>query len=195
MKLALTGGIACGKSLFATFLRDEGFETLDADDVTHRLEAPGGEAVAPLVASFGREILAADGSVDRRALGARVFSDEAARARLNAILHPLVRRELSIWRDAPGSRPKMAVIPLLFECGWESDWDEIVCLACCEQTQIDRMMQMRGLGEKEARARLAAQMPVSEKVARSSFVVYNDSDVAALRAEASRLAARLRALA
>ncbi|MBQ6340846.1 MAG: dephospho-CoA kinase [Kiritimatiellae bacterium] len=91
MKIALTGGIACGKSLFAKFLRELGIHVIDADDVVHELEAPGGAAVPAIVSRFGSDVLAADGGIDRPALAARVFSDATARADLESIVFPLVR--------------------------------------------------------------------------------------------------------
>jgi len=94
MKIALTGGIACGKSLFAKFLRELGIHVLDADDVVHDLEAPGGAAVQGIVARFGTDVLAPDGGIDRPALAARIFSDSSARADLESIVFPLVRERM-----------------------------------------------------------------------------------------------------
>ena len=101
MKIALTGGIACGKSLFAKFLRELGIHVLDADDVVHELEAPGGAAVPAIVARFGAGVLAGDGGIDRSALAARVFSDPAARADLESIVFPLVRVALGQRASCP----------------------------------------------------------------------------------------------
>ena len=101
MKIALTGGIACGKSLFAKFLRELGIHVLDADDVVHELEAPGGAAVPAIVSRFGADVLAADGGIDRPALAARVFSDATARADLESIVFPLVRVALGQRASCP----------------------------------------------------------------------------------------------
>ena len=185
-RIALTGGIACGKSALAGFLSECGCDVLDTDSLVHALEAPGGAAVTPIVTAFGADVQAEDGGVDRRCLGDLIFADETARLRLNGIVHPLVRTELARWLATPGSHPKVAVIPLLFEVGWQEHWDVVVCVACAEAEQV-RRLRARGLQEEAARARLAAQLPLAEKVRRASRVVWNDGDLVALRREAVRL--------
>lgn len=195
-RIALTGGIACGKSLFCEGLKEEGIAVLDADDVTHRLEACGGAAVEPLVRIFGNGILTEDGSIDRKRLGKMVFASKEARAAVNAVLHPLVKAEIARWvsEEIPGeNRIRVAVIPLLFECGWEDDWDTILCLTSSEENQVKRLMQTRGHSETEARQRIASQMPVAEKAARSQLVICNDADKASLREAAKRTAEELSA--
>jgi len=186
-RAAITGGIACGKSLFSRYLGRLGVDILDADDVVHGLETPGGEAVPALVSIFGSRILGADGGVDRNVLGGLVFEDAAARARVNGVLHPLVRERFRNWISACGQRPKAAVIPLLFEVGWADEWEVIICLVSCEATQIERLMRVRGLSEEQARRRIAAQMPVAEKAARSHLVVHNEADAEALAREADKV--------
>ena len=185
-RIALTGGIACGKSALAGFLSRYGCDVLDADAQVHALEAAGGAAVESIVAAFGPDVLAADGGIDRTALGKRVFANEAARLRLNGIVHPLVRAELDRWLDLPGQQPKIAMIPLLFETGWVQGWDAIVCVACAEAEQI-RRLQTRGLSVAAACARLASQLPLNEKVRRASHVVWNDGDLPALQHAAKQL--------
>ena len=210
MKIALTGGIACGKSLFAKFLRELGIHVVDADDVVHELEAPGGAAVSAIAARFGKGVLAADGGIDRPALAARVFADAAARADLEAIVFPLVRVRLreatsvSLPRDVASARGSgilaasqptsltIHVIPLLFESHWETDYDILLCIASPVNQQIDRMMASRGYSRAHAEARLAAQWPVSEKAARCHYTVMNDSTPEHLRDEANRLVAWLK---
>lgn len=187
MRVAITGGIACGKSLFSQTLRRLGAELLDADDVVHCLEAPGGEAVPALVRLFGASVLGQDGGIDRAVLGERVFSDPAALRRLNAAVHPLVRQILQAWSAEPADRIRIAVIPLLFEAGWIDDWDVIICLASSEALQRERLMRSRGLTDEQARRRIAAQMPVAEKAARSHLVVHNDADAEALAREAEQV--------
>ena len=190
-RIAITGGIASGKSLFASALARLGMEILDADDVTHRLEAPGGKSVPELVRGFGREILSEDGGIDRGKLGKRVFASVAERERLNLILHPLVRAEIETWMAKPGRSVKAVVIPLLYECGWAEDWEVVICLVSSEETQIRRMVCTRGYSEEEARRRIASQMPAAEKAARAQMVVQNDGDEAALLREADRVFAEL----
>ena len=187
LRVAITGGIACGKSLFSHYLSRWGIELLDADDVVHRFEAPGGEAVPALAALFGDSVLDRDGGIDRVVLGERIFRDAAARAQVNALLHPLVRETLRAWVAGQTEALRVAVIPLLFEAGWEEDWDVIICLASSENKQRERLMRFRGLTEEQARRRIAAQMPVSEKAARAHRVVHNDADAEALAREAEKV--------
>lgn len=194
MKIALTGGIACGKSLFAKFLRELGIQVIDADDIVHELEAPGGAAVESIAERFGRGVLAFDGGIDRAELARRVFSEPAARADLEAILFPLVRASLARQDRACRGHGQIAihVIPLLFESHWESDYDIILCIASTVDLQIDRMVHSRGYSRPHAEARLAAQLPVAEKIARSNYTVMNDSTPEHLRDEAERLVAWLK---
>ena len=200
MRIALTGGIACGKSTLAKFLRELGIRLLDADDVVHELEAPGGAAVPAIVARFGAGILAADGSVDRPKLAGIVFADAAARRDLEAILLPLVRSRLRAFTSEAARRGRppstaplyIAIIPLLFESHWEGDYDIILAITSPLECQIHRMMRTRGYSRVQAEARLAAQMPVAEKAARADFVVVNDSTHEHLKDEARRLVAWLK---
>jgi len=173
MRICLTGGIACGKSLLADALRAHGFPILDADDVVHSLEAPGGPAADAVFSRFG--------TLSRPALARIVFSDPVARRDLEAILFPLVREEMKRFDG-------LSVIPLLYENGWEKDFDKVVCIAADRETQIRRMAEFRGLSRVEAEARLNAQMPVSEKAARADYTVVNDSTPEALLEQASTLA-------
>ena len=200
MRIALTGGIACGKSTLAKFLRELGIRLLDADDVVHELEAPGGAAVPAIVARFGAGILAADGSVDRPKLAGIVFADAAARRDLEAILFPRVGCRLRAFTSEAARRGRppstaplyIAIIPLLFESHWEGDYDIILAITSPLECQIHRMMRTRGYSRVQAEARLAAQMPVAEKAARADFVVVNDSTHEHLKDEARRLVAWLK---
>lgn len=187
LRVAITGGIACGKSMFSRFLREKGVDILDADDVVHRLEAPGGAAVGAIRAAFGEKVVRPDGGIDRSALGDAVFGDPAALKRLNRAVHPLVREAVREWLCSRGGRPSAVVIPLLFEAGWEGDWDVIICLVSSEAVQEERLMRTRGLSVEQARKRIGAQMPVAEKAARSHLVVNNDADAEALAREASKI--------
>ena len=192
MKIALTGGIACGKSLFAKFLRELGIHVLDADDVVHELEAPDGAAVPAIVARFGRDVLASDGGIDRAALAGRVFSDASARADLESILFPLVRSRMAGGSGVSPLQITIHIIPLLFESHWETDYDILLCIASPVDLQIARMMTSRGYSRAHAEARLAAQWPVVEKAARCHYTVMNDSTPEHLRDEAQRLVAWLK---
>ena len=188
LTVAITGGIACGKSLFSTYLQQMGVEILDADDAVHALQASGGEAVEPIRARFGSQVIAADGSVDRAKLGRIVFADATARKALNEIVHPMVRETIQRWMKHPGGCAiKAAVIPLLFEVGWEEDWNLIICVQSDTQTQIDRLMRFRGLSAEQARQRLDSQMPIAEKAARAHLTVNNNAGEGMLASEAERM--------
>lgn len=187
LSVAITGGIACGKSLLSAYLQQLGVETLDADDVVHALQASGGEAVEPIRARFGDQVIAPDGSVDRALLAQNVFSNEVERKALNDIVHPMVREKIQRWRTHPGGCTiKAAVIPLLFEVGWEKDWDLVICVSSDTQTQIDRLMRFRGLSAEQARQRLDSQMPIAEKAARADLTINNNAGEEMLASEAKR---------
>lgn len=177
----MTGGIACGKSTVAEFWRQWGAATLDADDVAHALIAPGGECAAAVVDAFGPAVRAADGGVDRERLGRIAFADEAARRRLEALLHPAVIRRMRAWADGirRDGQLGVAVIPLLFEVGLDKAWDAVVCVAAREETMLARLAA-RGLAPLEAQARIASQWPVREKAARADRVIENDGTLAEL---------------
>lgn len=186
---ALTGGIACGKSMAERCFKTCGCRVLDADQVVLALESSGGAAVEPIAARFGRGVVASDGSIDRPALARVVFSDASARAELEGIIHPLVRREVKRWLgEAVSGDINIFSAALLFECGWEKDWQGVVCVAASEETQVRRMMGVRGMSEADARARLAAQLSVAEKARRADWVIRNDSDdLSALQAQVTDL--------
>ena len=179
--VALTGGIACGKSAVAGFWSRWGVETMDADHVAHELIAAGGDCAEAVVRAFGSRVRAVDGGVDRRALGEIVFADPAARARLEALVHPGVVRRMRAWAEEirRTGRRGAAVVPLLFEAGLEKDWDAVVCVASGERTVLERLAG-RGLSPEEAKARIASQWPVREKSARADRVIENDGSLAEL---------------
>lgn len=164
MKVALTGGIACGKSLLSNFLRELGVETIDADDVVHELIPDPAE---------------------RRRIAAEVFADPEKRHALEAKIHPVVKERIDQWFEGAGV--KIAIIPLLFEAHWEKNFDIICCVVSSREKQIERMMTTRGMTLTEAESRLAAQMPVEEKARRSQYVIRNDGTAEELRAEAQKL--------
>ena len=197
-RIALTGGIACGKSLVAKFLRELGVLVLDADDVVHELEASGGMAVQPIVSRFGPSVLAPDGGIDRPRLAEMVFvcgACSSARRDLEAIIHPLVRQSLLDFADGHTQHStrelRVSIIPLLYESHFESDYDIILCVTSSEDRQIERMVRTRGYTQAQAEARLAAQMPVCEKAARADRIIQNDSTPEELKAEVQRCVAWL----
>jgi dephospho-CoA kinase len=177
LKIALTGGIATGKSYVLDRFRGLGVPTLDADVLVHGIEAPGTEATAAIAARFGADVLATDGSVDRAKLGSIVFRDPDARRDLEAIVHPAVHRAIAAGVRAfelTGSSPFAVVdVPLLYETGGEDRFDRVIVVVCPPELQIVRLAA-RGLSEEASRQRLAAQWPTDKKAARADFVVRTD---------------------
>ena len=178
MRIALTGGIACGKSLVAKFLNELGVETIDADDIVHELIPDPAE---------------------RRRIAAEVFENEAKRKELEAKIHPQVKARIEEWledfRLKTGDEGvsclkskvlRVAIIPLLFETHWDADYDIICCVRSERDLQISRMMTTRGYTREEAEARLAAQMPVEEKAAKSHYVINNNGSAEELKSEVKK---------
>lgn len=181
--VVLTGGIACGKSTFAKFLAEAGCEILDADDIVHQLQAPGGTALPLIRKAFGDSVFRPDNTLDRAALAAIVFPNPTARRQLEAIMHPLVRDAFNAWHATPADTLRVAVIPLLFEVGWHMDWPHITCLASSSELQLQRLRE-RGHSDAEARARIQAQLPLSQKINRAHCVVWNNGTLDELHAQA-----------
>jgi dephospho-CoA kinase len=177
LKVALTGGIATGKSHVLDAFRRRGVPVLDADTLAHGVMAPGTEATAGIAARFGPTVMAADGSIDRRALGAIVFADANARRDLEAMVHPAVYRAITAGVRAfellGGAAFAVVDVPLLFETGHASDFDRVIVTICAPDLQRQRLAA-RGLSEAEARQRIAAQLPGDEKAARADFVIRTD---------------------
>ncbi len=182
LAIAVTGGIACGKSEVGRILATEGANVCDADEVAHRQMAPGQAVFDRVVARFGPEILDEGGRVDRNRLARLVFEREDERMALNAITHPPVLEEIAEWSALTKARGKVAVamVPLLFEAGAEKNFDVVLCVAADEQVVL-RRLKARGLNENEARKRLAAQWPLAEKIRRADYVIYNDGGLTALQ--------------
>ena len=188
-RIALTGGIACGKSLVARYLNELGVETIDADDIVHELLPDPAE---------------------RRRIAAEVFADPGKRRALEARIHPLVKKRIDDFLngelkmengkcriESEVAPPKfsilhsqfsirVAVVPLLFEVQWDGEYDIICCVRSRRDTQVARMTETRGYTREEAEARLAAQLPVEEKAARSHYVIDNDGTPAELRENVAR---------
>ena len=177
LKVALTGGIATGKSHVLEQFRRHGVPCLDADTLAHGVESAGTEATAAIAARFGPDIVTAEGAVDRAKLGPLVFKDAAARRDLEAIVHPAVYRAIAAGLRAfalVGDSPFAVVdVPLLYETGAEKDFDRVIVVACEPATQIARLV-LRGMSDEAARQRLAAQWPTDEKQARADFVITTD---------------------
>jgi len=176
LRAALTGGIATGKSYCLQRFASLGAATIDADVLAREAVAPGSAGLRAVAERFGAGVIAAEGHLDRPALGRLVFADSKARAALEAIIHPEVYRRIREWyANLPASAAvAIADIPLVFETGHNHDFDDVIVCACSPEEQVRRVMARDGLPEPEARARLAAQWPIAEKVARASRVIWTD---------------------
>jgi dephospho-CoA kinase len=177
LKVSLTGGIATGKSYVLGQLRRRGVPCLDADELAHGVTSAGTAATAAIAVRFGASVLAADGSVDRAQLASIVFADASARRELEAIVHPAVYRAIAAGLRAfelTGNDPAAVVdVPLLFETGHVGDFDRVIVTICSPEAQLARLTA-RGLSEAEARQRLDAQWPASEKAKRADYVIRTD---------------------
>ena len=191
--IGLTGGIGMGKSTVADFLVHRGARLVDTDVLARELVRPGSPALAAIRAAFGDEILTSEGGLDRGRLAARVFAAPEERRRLEAILHPRIRErwqaQVAAWRAA-GERWAVVAIPLLFETGAEGSFDAVVCVACQEATQRERLRQ-RGWSEAEQARRQAAQWPVRRKLAAADYVIWTEGTLAATEAQCDMLGDRL----
>ncbi len=180
LRAALTGGIATGKSFALARFAALGVPVVDADRLARAAVAPGSGALEAITRRFGAGILRDDGTLDRAQLGRIVFSDRPSRSALEAIVHPAVYRGISDWfLSLPPETPlAIADIPLLFETGHAPDFDAVIVCACSADEQLRRLKARDGLGEREARARLSAQWPIEEKVARADYVIRTDGSMA-----------------
>jgi dephospho-CoA kinase len=173
---ALTGGIATGKSYCLARFAALGVPVIDADKLARDAVAPGTPGLAAVASRFGPSILHSDGALDRAALARIVFSDARARADLEAIIHPDVYRRIRDWAVnlPPHTSVAIADIPLLFETGHEYDFDKVIVCACEPEEQVRRLVARDGLTEEDARARIAAQWPIEDKVLRGDYVIRTD---------------------
>jgi dephospho-CoA kinase len=197
LKIALTGGIATGKSYVLDQFRRRGVPCLDADELAHGVTSAGTEATQAIAARFGGEVLAADGAVDRKKMGPIVFADAAARHDLEAIVHPAVYRAVAAGLRAfelVGGAPLALVdVPLLYETGHAPDFDRVIATVCPPDLQIARLVE-RGMSQLEAHQRLAAQMSAAEKASRADFVIRTDGAFAETDRQVEQVFEKLRML-
>jgi dephospho-CoA kinase len=179
-RVALTGGIATGKSYVRSRFEALGVPTIDSDVLAREAVAPGTSGLEAVIREFGREVLNASGALDRKRLGAIVFSNPEKRRALEAIVHPAVRRATEDWFGGldPSTPFAIADIPLLYETGRDKDFDTVIVAAASPEEQLRRVMARDGLSEVDARQRIAAQLPIGEKVSRADVVVRTDGPYA-----------------
>jgi dephospho-CoA kinase len=194
--IGLTGGVGSGKSTVARMFAELGATVVDADEATHAVYAPGTDGFDAIVEAFGPQYVR-DGQIDRKRLGDLVFKEEAARLRLNQIVHPRVREWMAARTAEAVERGAEVVIQdvaLLFENGLQDLFSSTVLVYARPQTQIRRLVDQRGVEPDRARSMLAAQMPIDEKRALATFVIDNDGSLEETRRQVEEVWARARSL-
>lgn len=194
--VGLTGGIGSGKSTVSAMLAARGATVIDADRLAREVVAPGTPGYREVVARFGPDVVAADGSLDRRLLADVVFGDPAALADLNAIVHPEVRARIEerlaeLRSAAPDDGVVVLEIPLLIESGRSYGAAAVIVVDCEEDVAVRRLVEQRGMDEDDARRRMAAQVPRAERVAAADLVIDNSGSKAELEARVDRIWADL----
>ena len=194
--VALTGGIASGKTTVANLLAEHGALLIDSDQLAREVVEPGTPGLAQVVTRFGEQVLTQTGRLDRQALGEIVFADAAARADLNAIIHPLVRRRRAeLIAQAAADQIVVSVIPLLVETGLVDQFDAVVVVDVPSQTQVARLVRRNDISPEQAQARLDAQASRAERLAAADWVVTNSGSRAELEAQVERLWSQMRSIA
>lgn len=183
LRVALTGGIATGKSYVLRRMQAAGLPVVDADVLSREVVAPGTPGQSAIASRFGDQVIQAGGSLDRARLAEIVFSDRTARADLEAIIHPAVRERIEQFFAAlqPG-QVGVADIPLLYETGRQAEFDAVIVAACPRELQVSRIMARDGATREQAERRIAAQLPIEEKVARAGYVIDTSGEYAATNA-------------
>ncbi|MET8857900.1 dephospho-CoA kinase [Streptomyces sp. NPDC004579] len=181
LKVGLTGGIGAGKSEVSRLLVEHGAVLIDADRIAREVVAPGTPGLAAVVDAFGEDVLTGDGSLDRPRLGSIVFTDPQKLATLNAIVHPLVgARSRDLEEAAPEDAVVVHDVPLLAENGLAALYDLVIVVDARPETQLDRLVRLRGMTEEDARARMAAQASRDKRLAIADIVIDNDVPLDAL---------------
>lgn len=178
--MGLTGGIGSGKSAVSRLLADLGAVVVDADLIAREVVASGTVGLAAVAQEFGSQVLQADGSLDREALGQLVFNDPEALRRLNAVVHPLIGERTSELVEQArelGTQVLVHDVPLLVENGMAELYDVVVVVAASPATQLDRLVRLRGMREQDARARISSQAVLADKVSIATHVVHNDGPI------------------
>ncbi len=184
LSVALTGGIASGKTVVTRLLSERGAIIIDSDLLSREVVEPGSRGLAEVVERFGAGVLAADGSLDRQALGEIIFADDEARNDLNGIIHPEIRRRRAeLIAAAPEDAIVISVIPLLVEGGLKDDFEGVIVIDVPLEIQIDRLKARNGLDDGQAQARVAAQASRAERLAAATWIIENSGSYNQLRAQ------------
>lgn len=177
MIIGLTGSIASGKSTVSKMLEELGYPIIDADKVARLVVEPGQETLVKIAALFGESVIREDGTMDRAKVGELIFNDPASRKSLNDVIHPAIRKEMLRQRAElleQGHQSIIMDIPLLFESRLQHFVDKILVVSVTEENQLKRLMERNQLTEKEARARISSQLPMSVKEEGADAVIYNN---------------------
>ena len=174
--IGITGGIASGKSTVTEYLRQQGYQVIDADQVVHELQEPGGRLYQALLSTFGSSILQEDGRLDRAKLGAMIFGNPELLARSSQLQNEIIREELAHRRDLLAETEDIFFmdLPLLFELKYDNWFDQIWLVDVTEETQLSRLMTRNGLSQEEAEKRIAAQLSLQEKRKRADVLIDNN---------------------
>jgi dephospho-CoA kinase len=192
IKVGLTGGIGSGKSEVARLLAGHGAVVIDADVLAREAVAPGSTGLARVVAEFGPDVLGADGSLDRSTLAQVVFADPERLARLNAIIHPYVRRRSAeIMAAGPADAVVVEDVPLLVENNLQGRYDVVVVVDASPETQVGRLTRARGMSASDAQARMSTQATREQRAAVADVIIDNDGDLGALETQTDALWERL----
>ena len=194
-RVALTGGIASGKTTVANLFAELGVPLIDTDVIARQVVEPGQPALTEVVANFGPDVLDADGRLDRRRMRERIFSDPTAKQRLEAILHPAIRAEMERLSHATGGLYQVLVIPLLTEGKRRDHVDRVLLVDAPEELQVQRLRMRDGVTHEQARASLNAQATRDERLAMADDIVRNTGRVDELRDQVAGLHAKYLALA
>lgn len=194
-KIALTGGIATGKTYVGDRLREAGVPMVDADVLSREVVSPGSPALAAIRKRFGPDAVRRDGTMDRVRVAQIVFKDKRARLDLEAIIHPAVIQAVNEFFAALPKRTPFAVadIPLVYETGRDKDFDAIVVVACPREMQLQRLMERNKLSKEDAERRLAAQLPIDQKVKKATYVINNAGSFEETNAQVDELIKKLAA--
>jgi dephospho-CoA kinase len=187
LRIAITGGIASGKSTVATLFAALGAKLIDTDQVAREVVAPGCPALARIVARFGEQILMPDGSLDRSRLRNLVFTDPKARADLEAITHPLIRARVTELGASHGGPYQLIAVPLLAETGTARDYDRVLVVDCDPQLQLQRLMARDRMGRSDAQRMIDAQASREARLAIADDVIRNEGDINALATQVQEL--------
>jgi dephospho-CoA kinase len=198
IKVGLTGGIASGKSTVGRMFEELGCKVIDADGITRQLFEPGNPVNAAVAEAFGREVVASDGSIDRRVLGEIVFENSELREKLNSLVHPAIKqRQAAFLAQVAAEDPRAIGIveaALMIEADTYKNYDKLIVVVCSPDVQRRRLRERSGLTPEQIDSRIASQMPMQEKARFADFVIDNSGDTAATRQQVEAVHRELRAV-